>query len=356
MIVLKQAIILSSLEGCGASGTLPQNNRLATIAETISHLDLKAEDLDIRNNPLRRQFHELQKEHSMSPTLDTVHSEIAKLGAQFNPDILAITRSLYSSLVSPPTSDIKAELDIGYGPHPRQKLDLYHADGNDMRPVLLFVPGGGFTGGDKRMDNVFYGNLARWFAARGFVVIAMNYRLAPDHAWPSGGEDVGLALAWTAANVRRHGGDRSKMFIFGQSAGATHVATFLFHPQVHQPVAGISGVILASGLYRITEEHRAPNLIAYFGSDASKFADRSPITQVANNAVPLLLTVAEFDPGFLAAPTYQLAEAVTRRDGRPPPVLWLKGHNHVSTVLSFGTGDDAFGRKILEFTDGILAR
>jgi hypothetical protein len=56
--------------------------------------------------------------------------------------------------------------------------------------------------------------------------------------------------------------------------------------------------------------------------------------------VPLLLSVAEFDPGFLAAPTYQLAEAVTRRDGRPPPVLWLKGHNHVSTVFSFGTGDD----------------
>ena len=128
----------------------------------------------------------------MNATLSMVHSEIARLGPQFNPDILAITRSLYSGIVSPASSDIKAELDIAYGPHPRQKLDLYRADGNDMRPVLLFVPGGGFTGGDKRIDDVFYGNLARWFAARGFVVMAMNYRLAPDHAWPSGGDDVGL--------------------------------------------------------------------------------------------------------------------------------------------------------------------
>jgi acetyl esterase/lipase len=292
----------------------------------------------------------------MNQPLSAVHSQIAKLGAKFSPDIFASTRALYSDLVSAPSSDIKAELDIGYGPDPRQMLDLYRADGSDIRPVLLFVPGGGFTGGDKRVDNVFYGNLARWFAARGFVAITMNYRLAPDHAWPSGGEDVGLALAWITANARRYGGDPGKIIVFGQSAGATHVATFLFHPQVHQPVANIIGVVLASGLYRVTEEHRAPNVIGYFGSDPSKFADRSPITHVANNPVPLMLTVAEFDPGFLAAPTYQLAEAVTRRDGQPPPVLWLKGHNHVSTVLSFGTGDDAFGNKILEFTDGVLAR
>jgi acetyl esterase/lipase len=292
----------------------------------------------------------------MNQPLSVIHSEIARLGPQFNPDIAAITRGLYSGLVSPPSPDIKAELDIGYGPDPRQTLDLYRADGSDDRPVLLFVPGGGFTGGDKRADDVFYGNLARWFAARGFVTMAMNYRLAPGHPWPSGGEDVGLALAWITANVRRHGGDPGQIFIFGQSAGATHVATFLFHPQVHRPVAKVAGVILASGLYRVTEAHRAPNVIAYFGSDASQFENRSPITHVANNPVPLLLTVAEFDPGFLAAPTYQLAEAVTRRDGRPPPLLWLKGHNHVSTVLSFGTGDDVFGNKILEFIDGIPAR
>jgi acetyl esterase/lipase len=292
----------------------------------------------------------------MNQTLNAIHSEIARIGAQFNPDILASTRALYSDLVSAPSPDIKAELDIAYGSDPRQMLDLYRTDGSDRQPVILFVPGGGFTGGDKRDTDVFYGNVGRWFAAQGFVAITMNYRLAPKHPWPSGGEDVGLALAWITANASRHGGDQDKIFVFGQSAGATHVATFLFHPQVHRPIAGIAGAVLASGLYRVTEEHRAPNVIGYFGTDVSKFADRSPITHIASNSVPLLLTVAEFDPGFLAAPTYQLAEAITRRDGRPPLVLWLKGHNHVSTVLSFGAGDDAFGQRILAFTDGILNR
>jgi triacylglycerol lipase len=220
--------------------------------------------------------------------------------------------------------------------------------------VLLFVPGGGFVRGDKRADDVFYGNLARWFAAEGFVAVTMNYRLAPEHAWPSGAQDVGSALRWIVANISRHGGDPHNILLFGQSAGATHVSTFLYHPKLFTPIAGIRGAVLASGFYRMSEEQRAPNLLAYFGTDAAQYADRSPLTHVAHNKVPVLLTLAEFDPAALAAPTYLLAEAITRRDGRPPEVVWMKGHNHVSTVFSFGTEDESFGRKIVAFAGGVL--
>jgi triacylglycerol lipase len=286
--------------------------------------------------------------------MSSIKTEIAKLGAQFNPSILAATRALYEGQIAPPSREIHADYDIAYGPDPRQTLDVYSERGATPRPVLLYVPGGGFTGGDKRIDDTFYGNLARWFAAEGFVVVTMNYRLAPDHVWPSGAQDAGSALAWITANISRHGGDPGNILLFGQSAGATHVATFLYHPKIFAPIAGIRGAVLASGLYRMTEQHRAPNLLAYFGTDATQYADRSPVTHVENNKLPVLLTVAEFDPGLLAAPTYLLAEAITRRDGRPPEVIWLKGHNHVSTVFSFGTGDELFGRKIVEFARDIL--
>ena len=43
------------------------------------------------------------------------------------------------------------------------------------------------------------------------------------------------------------------------------------------------------------------------------------------------------------------ADAIAQKTGKSPRVLWLKGHNHVSTVLSFDSGDDAFGREILDF-------
>jgi acetyl esterase/lipase len=286
--------------------------------------------------------------------MSSIKSDIAKLGAQFNPSVLAATRALYQEQVAPPSGAVHADYDIAYGPDPRQTIDIYSERAETTRPVLLYVPGGGFTGGDKRINDTFYGNLARWFAAEGFVVVTMNYRLAPDHVWPSGAEDVGSVLAWIAANISRHGGDPNHILLFGQSAGATHVATFLYHLKIFTPTAGIRGAVLASGLYRMTDQHRAPNLLAYFGTDATQYADRSPITHVANNKVPVLLTVAEFDPGMLAAPSYSLAEAITRRDGKASEVVWLKGHNHVSTVYSFGTEDDLFGRKIVAFARDIL--
>ena len=286
--------------------------------------------------------------------MTSIKTQIAELGAQFNPDVLAATRALYVRLIAPPSEAIRTDYDIPYGEHARQTLDVYCAGGSTPEPVLLFVPGGGFVGGDKRLDFMLFGNLARWFAAEGFVVVTMNYRLAPDNAWPSGAEDVGSALAWITTNISRHGGDPCNILVFGQSAGATHVSTFLYHPKLFTPIAGIRGAVLASGLYRMTEEHRASNLLAYFGTDTAQYADRSPVTHIAYNKVPVLLTVAEFDPSYLAAPTYELAEAITRRDGKPPQVIWMKGHNHVSTVFSFGTEDELFGRKIVEFAGELL--
>jgi acetyl esterase len=61
------------------------------------------------------------------------------------------------------------------------------------------------------------------------------------------------------------------------------------------------------------------------------------------------LTLAEYDPAFLAAPTYELASAVTFRDGKSPKLAYLAGHNHVSTVMSFGTAQDDVGSIVREF-------
>ena len=285
----------------------------------------------------------------MSDKHAAVKSKLAAIGARFNPEVLAATQSLYAELVAPPSDDLKVDHDIAYGPDERQKLDIYRAKDGVNRPVLFFVPGGGFVGGDKRGSDQFYGNLARWFVKQGFVAVAINYRLAPANSWPAGAQDVGRALAWTISNITQYGGDSANVLIFGQSAGATHVATFLFHPALAASKPGVVGAVLASGFYRVSENNRAPNIAAYFGSDASQFEDRSPLTHVGAETIPLLLTVAEFDPGVLAAPTFQLADTITQKTGKAPRVLWLKGHNHVSPVLSFDSGDEVLGKEIIDF-------
>ena len=277
-----------------------------------------------------------------------VRRKVAAMGPNFDEEILGATRALYAPLIRKPSASVKVTADVAYGSDPRQKLDVYQPAGS-AEHVLVYIPGGGFVGGDKNLDGVFYVNLGNYFASHGILTIVANYRLAPAHAWPAGAQDVAGAVAWARANAKSYGGDPTRIVLFGQSAGSTHAATYLFDPSF-QPSgqAGVAAGILMSGPYSFQGELR-PNLKAYFGDDPSRYAERSPLTHVGKSRTPLLLSVAEYDPAFLAMPTYELARAVTLRDGKSPSVAYFAGHNHVSTVMSFGTAQDDVGARVREF-------
>lgn len=277
-----------------------------------------------------------------------VRHKVAAMGPNFDEEILGATRALYAPLVRKPSGGVKVTADVAYGSDARQKLDVYQPAGA-AEHVLVYIPGGGFVGGDKNLDGVFYVNLGNYFASHGILTIVANYRLAPAHAWPAGAQDVAGAVAWARANAKSFGGDPARVILFGQSAGATHAATYLFDPSF-QPSgqAGVAAGMLMSGPYSFQGELR-PNLKAYFGDDPSRYAERSPLTHVGKSRTPLLLSVAEYDPAFLAVPTYELARAVTLRDGKSPSIAYFAGHNHVSTVMSFGTAQDDVGARVREF-------
>ncbi|MGZ5828000.1 MAG: alpha/beta hydrolase [Xanthobacteraceae bacterium] len=278
-------------------------------------------------------------------------SKIAAIGPKFDPDILEATGRVYAPLVGKPKSALKVTADIAYGSDPRQKVDVYQP-AQATGAVLVYVPGGGFVGGDKNGGGAFYGNLGNYFADHGILTIIANYRLAPAHAWPAGAQDVAGAITWARANVKKYGGDPNRVIVFGQSAGSTHTATYLFDPQFHPAGgAGVAATILMSGPYKVEGELRA-GMLAYFGPDKSTYPARSPITMAAKapaGKLPLLLSVAEFDPSFLVTPTYELAAVLTQRDGKTPRLAFFAGHNHVSTVMSFGTAQDDVGSVIREF-------
>ena len=284
----------------------------------------------------------------MSGMPDNVRDAIAAMGPTFNPDVQMGTRNLYAPLVQQ-SPEIETAYDVPYGSNDRQKLDIYTPTRDGRRAVIVYIPGGGFNGGDKRGDEIFYGNLGRWFARHNVITVIANYRLAPTFGWPAGAEDATSAMAWVWTNIAQYGGDPDRIFLFGQSAGATHAATSLFHPKVRDARNPPVAAILASGVYDLRGGAWPPNVKGYFGTDAAKYEDRSPIVHIENCKIPLFLSVAEYDPVMLCAPTLDLAAAVTRRDGKAPRIYWQKGHNHVSTVLSFNTGGDAFGEAVLDF-------
>ncbi len=111
---------------------------------------------------------------------------------------------------------------------------------------------------------------------------------------------------------------------------------------------------MSGGAYRIAA-NPPPNQVAYFGADASQYEARSPLAHVGKSKVPLFLSVAEYDPGTLTAPTFDLARAVSLRDGKAPQFAFMRGHNHVSTVQSLGSGQDDVGACVREFLDGFTA-
>lgn len=278
-----------------------------------------------------------------------IENALRELGSHFDPQVLAATRALYRPLASQlPWADREGRYDLAYGPHERHRLDVYPSDLADS-PVMLFIHGGGFAGGCKRGDDCFYGNVGRYFAAHGYCSVLANYRLAPAFGWPSGNEDMAAILAWVVANVAEHGGDPSRIFLVGQSAGAAHSAGYLFHPRVDRRHGGaIKAVALLSGFY-CAKEPMLAGPRQYIGDDSSLWADRSVVTHVSRTHPPLFLSVAELDPASIAGQTLDLAQALNNADGSPPQIMWFGGHNHVSTVHGLGVGRDEVGRALRSF-------
>jgi acetyl esterase len=282
--------------------------------------------------------------------------KVAAFGHNFNPDILGATRAIYAPLVGKARTGVQVTKDVAYGKDPRQNLDIYRpAQAADR--TMIYIPGGGFVGGSKDGDDgvgPFYGNLGNYFADHGVLTLVANYRLAPAHPYPAGAQDVAATVAWARANAKQHGGNPDRIILYGQSAGATHCASYIFDSSFHPAGgAGLAAAILMSGPYKVEGELAAGRL-AYFGADKSTYPARSPLTHIAKGPrIPMLLSVAEYDPGMLAEPTWELAQALTKRDGKSPHVAYFAGHNHVSTVMSFGTAQDDVGSVIRGFVASV---
>ncbi len=266
------------------------------------------------------------------------------------------TRALYAPLHGPtPGPGLEVTRDVRYGPAERNRLDVFTAvpAGGAAKPVLIFVHGGGFVAGDKQVPGTpFNDNIGAWAARHGMVGVTMTYRLAPQHPWPAGPEDIAAAVRWVRAHIAEHGGDPARLMLMGHSAGATHVATYVAQAALHDAEGpGIAGVIGASGIYDLAAFPRNADMAAYFGTNESLYPERSPLAGLAHSDLPLLIVHAELDPPPFGQQVDTLRDALSRA-GRPSRVARLAGHNHLSGIYSIGTADTAMSGAILDFIGG----
>ncbi|MHC4055206.1 alpha/beta hydrolase [Bradyrhizobium sp. 25ACV] len=264
------------------------------------------------------------------------------------------TTELYAPLHQPePYTGMKAERDLRYGPGERNRLDVFTAEApSGPRPVLIFVHGGGFTGGDKRTaGSPFYDNVMLWAVKNGFVGVNTTYRLAPEFPWPAGPEDMAAAVRWVTANIASHGGNPARVYLMGTSAGAVHVASFLSHPEFHGPDGdGLAGAILVSGLYDLGNLPAVESLSVYFGDDITTYGARSSLAGLLKTTTPLLIVSTELDPPIFEQQFDLLRNSLCRTERRCVRAVVLPQHSHTSPVCAINTTDTGLTNEILRFT------
>lgn len=284
-----------------------------------------------------------------------IRDAIAQFGRTLGPDVLDACRALFGAQQEALSCAVPAAArDLAYGPHERHRLDLYGAARNARKPVLLFVHGGAFVGGDKgdpsdpaRWHNGAVGRVA---ARRGWIGAVMNYRLAPGHPWPAGAQDVGAAVDFLRAHAADHGGDPDRIVIMGTSAGAAHVGGFLRLRPDHADL--VRGAILLSGLYGITPLE--PKDEEYYGA-ADSACDKSPLEALASTPLPMMMACAQYDPARFQAEYLGLLQKRLTRHGALPCSMSLPGHNHYTIAMHLGTSDRRLEDSIAEFCDRLFA-
>jgi acetyl esterase/lipase len=248
-------------------------------------------------------------------------------------------------------------------------MDLYFpAGGATARPVVVWVHGGGWTQGDK--TNLPAGRSQ--VVAAGFVLAAVNYRLAPQYKWPAQIEDVKCAVRYLRAEAGRYGIDPQRIGAWGGSAGG-HLVNLL---GLAGPEAGFEGhgsyADQSSAVQAVVDMYGPSDLTNYgfsargreviqtvFGSSPGQAGDAlrraSPVTYVSGNAPPFLILHGTADT--LVAPT-QSQELYNRLQaaGADATLVWVQhaGHGFVPVggrpapgILEIGRRNTGFFQRTL---------
>jgi arylformamidase len=139
-------------------------------------------------------------------------------------------------------AELPCELDLAYGDHPSEKLDVFRADVPNS-PVLVFLHGGYWRSLDKR-DHSF---VARPFVEAGVTVVVPNYALCPAVTIPHITLQSVRAVAWTWRDIERFGGDPGRITVAGHSAGG-QLAAMMLACQWQRLDAGLPRDVVRSAL------------------------------------------------------------------------------------------------------------
>jgi acetyl esterase/lipase len=290
------------------------------------------------------------------PTLRALMAEVGpRWGTNPAAHVKLMVEQFSEVLKQAPKDGVTVRRNIAYGAHPRQYFDLFTPkDDAQLRPAVVFVHGGAFLDGHPNRSEEIYANVLHYFARHGTVGINMGYRLAGDAKFPGATQDIASVIAWVRGHAQEIGVDPSRIFLMGHSAGAAHAGSYAYDKR-RQPASGpgIAGFIVVSGRVRVETLAENPNghkvATYYETSDPEKLDDLSPVSHVRADSVPTFVAWGEYENPLLDLHCAELVYRLSAARRHSPPTLWLRGHNHASTIAHINTSEDDLGRAMLDF-------
>ncbi|WP_296049139.1 alpha/beta hydrolase [uncultured Alteromonas sp.] len=290
---------------------------------------------------------------------ESVRRAIEELGTELGPAMMEGMLAIFNEEQNAMAEKYPAiATDLAYGEHDRHRLDIYGPHSliaSDSEkptaglPVLIFAHGGGFLKGDKGDESRWYNAcVGRMAAERNMLGVVINYRLAPEFTWPSGGEDLAKVVTWLKENVADWGGNPEKLFLIGTSAGANHVATYnQLYPQQQE----VRGLLFLSGLYGVTPlDDRDTH---YYGEPAL-YPNRMALPSLVSCPLPLFIACSEHDPQRFQQEWMGLVQQRLTVQHKQDRTLVLSGHNHYSIAGHLGTSDTRLADEIMTYINARL--
>jgi acetyl esterase/lipase len=250
--------------------------------------------------------------------------------------------------------EVEVFKDIAYDPAhgKRGLLDVYRRRGSESEkaPVLLQVHGGGWSVGDKEHQGI---PLMLHMAARGWVCVAVNYRLSPRDAFPAHLVDVKRAIAWVREHGPSYGADPSFLAVTGGSAGG-HLAALAaltpgdpeYQPGFEHADTSVQAAVPHYGVYDFAGAigtRRSRQLRDLFlgprvlfedpRTHLAEFEKASPLARVRADAPPFFVIHGSSDSLVEVAQARAFVDALRAVSHEPVAYAELPGTQHAFDVF-----------------------
>jgi acetyl esterase/lipase len=210
-------------------------------------------------------------------------------------------------------------------------LDIYAPAAAQDAPVVVFFYGGSWESGKRR----WYGYVGKTLANNGIVTLIPDYRKYPDVQFPVFVEDAANAVRWARDHAPELGGDPSRLYVMGHSAGGQIAALLACDPRYlaaagmqSSDLAGMIGLAGAYAFLPFVEEE--PEI---FGASNTSQYDSQPINFVSGSEPPMLLLQGEDDDEVEPSNAISMAEKA-RAAGSSAELKLYPGIGHASIILS----------------------